>query len=209
MKFPKIISWSSAVIVMLVTGIAISVVTGSAWFGSTAIASDTSAGPENSPGIHATGGGQSGPVYAATSSAGERIGWHVISSGGINDGGSAELHLGGTAVQTAVGTSASDNYMLFHGFWQTAGGVAPCDCNPGDPNADAATNVGDAVYLINFIFKSGPAPTPYTICSGDANGDCAVNVGDAVYQINYIFKSGPAPVTCDEWRATCGALGKN
>jgi len=30
----------------------------------------------------------------------------------------------------------------------------------GDANADGFTDAGDAVYLINYIFKSGPAPDP-------------------------------------------------
>ncbi len=62
----------------------------------------------------------------------------------------------------------------------------------GDANSDGGVNVGDAVFIVNYIFKSGAAPDPKRV--GDANGDCAVNVGDAVYLINYIFKSGPPPV---------------
>ena len=62
----------------------------------------------------------------------------------------------------------------------------------GDANGDAGVNVGDAVFLINYVFKGGPAPNP--LCAGDANGDDEVNVGDAVYLINYVFKGGPGPV---------------
>jgi len=67
----------------------------------------------------------------------------------------------------------------------------------GDANDDGEVNVGDAVYLINFVFNGGPEPTPF--CSGDANGDGEVNIGDSVYLINYVFKGGPAPVQncCD------------
>ena len=82
-----------------------------------------------------------------------------------------------------------------------------CDCVPGDPNADGDFNVGDAVYLINYVFKGGAAPVPYVICSGDPNKDCQVNVGDAVYMINYVFKGGPAPATCEFWRDEGGAEG--
>ncbi len=66
-----------------------------------------------------------------------------------------------------------------------------CD-KPGDANNDNAVNVGDAVYVINYVFKSGPVPP--CKCEGDANGDNAINVGDAVYVINYVFKSGPVPI---------------
>jgi hypothetical protein len=74
-----------------------------------------------------------------------------------------------------------------------------CDCKPGDANGDGSINVGDAVYLISFVFKGGPAPTPYATCSGDANCDCAANVGDAVFIIAYVFKGGPAPCACEVW----------
>ncbi len=79
-----------------------------------------------------------------------------------------------------------------------------CDCGPGDANNDGSVNAGDAVYVIGYVFKGGPAPVPYATCSGDANGDCACNLGDAVYIISYVFKGGPPPVTCEEWVAACG-----
>jgi hypothetical protein len=74
-----------------------------------------------------------------------------------------------------------------------------CPCYIADANNDGSLNVGDAVYIINYVFKQGPAPDPYALCSGDANLDCTVNVGDAVVLINYVFKSGPRPPFCHEW----------
>lgn len=62
----------------------------------------------------------------------------------------------------------------------------------GDANGDEAINIGDAVYVIDYVFKSGPPPDP--VCRGDASGDYAVNIGDAVYLISYIFKGGPGPI---------------
>jgi hypothetical protein len=62
----------------------------------------------------------------------------------------------------------------------------------GDANGDLAVNVGDAVFLISYIFKGGPPPDP--VCLGDANGDGSADVGDAVYLIAYVFKGGAAPV---------------
>lgn len=61
----------------------------------------------------------------------------------------------------------------------------------GDANSDTQANVGDAVYIINHVFKSGPGPVP--VEAGDANCDSQCNVGDAVYLINHVFKGGPAP----------------
>jgi hypothetical protein len=81
---------------------------------------------------------------------------------------------------------------------------AVCDCTPGNANGDSDINVGDAVYIISYVFKGGPAPIPYATCSGDANCDCQCNVGDAVFLISYVFKGGPAPCSCEEWLSTCG-----
>lgn len=72
-----------------------------------------------------------------------------------------------------------------------------CD-SPGDPNLDYSSNVGDAVYLINYVFKNGPGPVAYCHAggaygNGDANGDCNVDIGDAVYIISAVFKGGPEP----------------
>lgn len=61
----------------------------------------------------------------------------------------------------------------------------------GDANGDLTVNIGDAVYLVTYIFKGGPAPDP--VESGDANCDGSTNIGDAVYLVTYIFKGGPAP----------------
>jgi hypothetical protein len=88
--------------------------------------------------------------------------------------------------------------------WVMSQGTICCASAPGDANADSTINIGDAVYLISYIFKGGPPPTPYEIASGDSNGDCAVNVGDAVHIINYIFKGGPPPVSVSAWIDGCG-----
>jgi len=65
-------------------------------------------------------------------------------------------------------------------------------CVCGDANGDGDVNVGDSVYLINYVFKGGPPPTPYQ--QGDANGDGSVNIADSVYISNYIFRGGQPPV---------------
>ena len=66
-----------------------------------------------------------------------------------------------------------------------------CDWDCGDANGDRAVNIADAVFVINYVFKGGPAPAP--AASGDPNCDETCNLADAVYLINYIFKGGPVP----------------
>ncbi len=61
---------------------------------------------------------------------------------------------------------------------------------------DGSVLVNDIVLLVNYIFKSGSAPT----CLDE--GDCAVPidgvilVNDIVYLVNYLFKSGAVPPAC-------------
>jgi hypothetical protein len=86
-----------------------------------------------------------------------------------------------------------DNCPLVFNPAQTPGNDEGVGCTYilGDANGDGFPDVGDAVFLINHVFKSGPEPVPLE--SGDANCDGEVNVGDAVYLINFVFKGGQGP----------------
>ncbi|MGB5105229.1 MAG: PQQ-dependent sugar dehydrogenase [Candidatus Zixiibacteriota bacterium] len=76
----------------------------------------------------------------------------------------------------------------------------PDSCDPigpicGDADGNSIVTISDAVYLINYIFAGGPAPSPLSAGDSDCNG--IVTISDAVYLINYIFSGGPAPCsTC-------------
>jgi hypothetical protein len=65
--------------------------------------------------------------------------------------------------------------------------VAQC----GDADGGGTINIGDAVYLIAYIFSHGPAPVP--LSAGDSNCSGDINVADVVYLVDYIFSHGPAP----------------
>ena len=67
-----------------------------------------------------------------------------------------------------------------------------CDYVCSDTDGDRLINILDIVYLINFLYKSGPAPEPLE--SADVNHDEFVNILDIVYIINFIYKNGPEPV---------------
>jgi hypothetical protein len=62
----------------------------------------------------------------------------------------------------------------------------------GDVNSDRKLTVSDVVYLINYLFKGGPAPVAGLLI-GDVNCDGRASVADVVYLINYLFKGGPKP----------------
>jgi hypothetical protein len=67
----------------------------------------------------------------------------------------------------------------------------PCGILHG--NADGLTDldIDDIVYLIAYIFSSGPPPDPYWL--GDADCSTEVDIDDVVYLIAYIFGGGPEP----------------
>ena len=145
---------------------------------------------------------------AIAARAGEEINWQVISSGGT-DGSSDSYRLKGTAGQLTVGEGSSDSYDLKHGYWQDfASGDGTCclgairgnvDMDPGD-----AIDISDLVYLVDYMFTGGPAPT----CAEEANIDgscCAsgsseslsdIDISDLVYLVDYMFNGGPEPPPC-------------
>ena len=68
----------------------------------------------------------------------------------------------------------------------------------GDVTGDGVIDIGDVVYLINYLYKNGPAPDPLEV--GDVNAcDAVVDLGDVVYLINYLFRNGPPPYCCPAW----------
>jgi thermitase len=77
------------------------------------------------------------------------------------------------------------------GYWDDLLVYGQKSCPHGDTNGDGVINSADVVYLINYLFKGGPAPDP--LCAGDVNCDDVINSADVVYLINYLFKGGPAP----------------
>ena len=62
---------------------------------------------------------------------------------------------------------------------------------PGDVNGDGQVDIGDVVFLVNYLYKGGPPPEIPEL--GDVNGDSVVDLGDVVYLINYLFRDGPVP----------------
>jgi hypothetical protein len=133
--------------------------------------------------------------------AGEQINWQVISSGGT-DGSSANFRLKGTAGQLTVGEGSSDNFGLRHGYWQNlSGGGGTCCLGPMRGNVNNlpgdVIDISDLVYLVDYMFTGGPAPT----CGAEANvnglgPDDGLDISDLVYLVDYMFTGGPPPAAC-------------
>jgi C1A family cysteine protease len=68
------------------------------------------------------------------------------------------------------------------------------DVISGDVNDDGEINIADIIYLINYLYRSGPAPEcePMTAC-GDVTSDDVVDVADIIYLINYLYRGGQPP----------------
>ncbi len=62
----------------------------------------------------------------------------------------------------------------------------------GNANGDARLDIADGIYILNYLFRSGP-PLPCEK-AGDVNADCALDASDAIYIITYQFLHGPEPV---------------
>jgi hypothetical protein len=63
----------------------------------------------------------------------------------------------------------------------------PMNFTRGDANSDGVIDAADVVFLINYLYKYGPAPNPLWL--GDFNWDGSVNVGDIVALTNYLYRS--------------------
>ncbi|MDD4051489.1 MAG: dockerin type I domain-containing protein [candidate division Zixibacteria bacterium] len=63
------------------------------------------------------------------------------------------------------------------------------DMGCGDISMDDRITVGDAVFLINYLFRGGPAPT--VLNHADVDGSGTVDLADAMYMINFLFRAGP------------------
>jgi hypothetical protein len=67
----------------------------------------------------------------------------------------------------------------------------------GDCNGDEEVDVGDVVYLVNYLYNGGSSPIQ-NLCVGDCNNDGIVNIGDVVFLINFLYRGGSVPSGCCE-----------
>ena len=89
---------------------------------------------------------------------------------------------------TVSGQYSDGTAFEFHGYFMAIGH------RRGDINGDSEVNLGDAVFLINYIFRNGDAPQEIEMA--DVNCDGYANIGDAVRLVSYIFRQG-APLGCE------------
>lgn len=135
----------------------------------------------------------------ASPRAGEEINWQVIASGGgMSTLGS--MILASTVGQTVAGQSSMGDYVLNSGFQQNFEEGGGCCIPPmrGDVNYDGAEliDISDLLYLIDFMFQSGPAPVCFDEADIDASGSEPLDISDLVWLIDYMFTGGEPPPAC-------------
>jgi hypothetical protein len=116
------------------------------------------------------------------------------------------------AIKSAVTGSllmlgTNESAVMFDPNYSQETGSSSCDLDIGDTIADycehlcgdadgsGEVDIDDVVYLINYIFTSGPPPDP--IESGDADCSGGIDIDDVVWLIAYIFSGGNAPCDTD------------
>ncbi len=105
--------------------------------------------------------------------------------GGQSESANYRIPVNSGGQPSAIGSSQSTNWAV------NAGYVNGSNIRHGDANADGTVALGDAIYILNYLFKGGPDPCPME--AGDANCDGAAGLGDAIYILNYLFKGGDPP----------------
>jgi Dockerin type I domain/Right handed beta helix region len=66
-----------------------------------------------------------------------------------------------------------------------------CEFICGDVNGDGVVNIKDITYLIDYLYKHGPAPIRIDLADVNASGK--VNIQDITYIMKYLYLGGPAP----------------
>ncbi|HHI03750.1 MAG TPA: M6 family metalloprotease domain-containing protein, partial [candidate division Zixibacteria bacterium] len=61
----------------------------------------------------------------------------------------------------------------------------------GDTDLSGGINILDVTFVINYLYKGGPAPVPPQ--SADVNKSGSINILDVTHIINYLYKGGPPP----------------
>lgn len=71
----------------------------------------------------------------------------------------------------------------------------------GDADGSGEVDLGDAIYLINYLYGEGASPNPRQ--AGDQNCDGKINISDCAYLIAYIFNLGAEAPCCPSGADFC------
>ena len=107
--------------------------------------------------------------------------------GGESESDNYRIPVNSGGQPSAIGISESDSFTVEAGF------VHASFVMRGDATGDGLIDVGDVLYLVNYLFLGTSAPCPME--AGDATCDGIVDVADVLFLINYLFL-GTSPPGC-------------
>ena len=144
--------------------------------------------PSVSPGANTvnitvqTSGGLPVPVYGALVCLYKE--GEVFETGYTDASGQLTLYPSPITLGQIDVTVTAHNFLPFVGSMEVGSKI-------GDVTGDGEITIADVVFLINYLYKDGPAPDPLEL--GDVNCDDVIDIGDVVYLIDYLYQGGPPP----------------
>ena len=107
--------------------------------------------------------------------------------GGESESDNYRIKVNSGGQPSAIGVSEGGSYVVEAGY------VHASFVMRGDATGDGTIDVGDVLYLVNYLFLGTSEPCPME--AGDATCDGIVDVADALVIINYLFL-GTSPPGC-------------
>jgi hypothetical protein len=96
------------------------------------------------------------------------------------------------ALSPAYGVASPVYSSDINGYWDIYHNTfSTTSFTLGDATRDGIINLADAIYILNYLFKDGPAPDP--LATADVNCDQTVNMADALCLLIYLFRDGDPP----------------
>ncbi len=108
---------------------------------------------------------------------------------GATPGDSAIIGLDGYSFYTPEFNGSVLNYEPV----AQSGSIYAC-AHRGNMDGEEGITVSDVTFLVDYLFKGGPAPDPLE--SSDVNCDDETTVVDLSHLVDYLFRFGPPPCGC-------------
>ena len=96
-----------------------------------------------------------------------------------------------TVVYTAIDSGQNFAEATFDIIVTDPSGLCEPSYIRGDANADLGVDVGDTVFVLQYLFNGGADPD--CLDSADVNDDQSIDVADVVYELGFLFTMGSAP----------------
>ena len=114
----------------------------------------------------------------------DSIGFELLCNSPCIDAGDGSIYASADSVGCRIDIGAHE-YSYVLGDANSDGSVTPKEGKIG------SVTIGDIVFAVDYLFRSGPEPCPYH--AADTNCDGEINIADIVCLINFLFRGGELP----------------